>query len=172
MISGKPAHESDPNAAHAAFFTVTHVQTRRFLDSVVDVTDTSPRLKVSEAARLLCVSDDTVRRWIDSGRLPAVQSDTGRWSIAGTDLAILARALADTPETSDRPVSARNRFAGIVTKIMRDTVMAQVELQAGPFRVVSLISREAADELGLEAGSIAVARVKATSVVIESLELS
>ena len=146
------------------------------MTSVVSVTDapssSSPRLKVSEAARLLGVSDDTVRRWIDSGRLPALQSDTGRWSIAGLDLATLARELADAPDASDRPVSARNRFAGIVTKVTRDTVMAQVELQAGPFRVLSLISREAADELGLEPGSIAVARVKATSVVIESLELS
>ncbi len=125
------------------------------------------RLKPSDAARLLGVSDDTVRRWIDAGRLPATRSDAGRWSVAGADLAALASELADSPEGGDGAVSARNRFDGIVTRVVRDGVMAQVDVQAGPFRVVSLISREAADELGLEPGSLVSARVKATSVVIE-----
>lgn len=123
-------------------------------------------IKVADAARLLGVSDDTVRRWIDAGRLAASQ-ESGRWLIQGQDLAAFAVTLADTPP-SEGTVSARNRLPGIVTKVVRDTVMAQVEIQAGPFRLVSLISREAADELELHPGSLAVARVKATDVVIEA----
>ena len=126
-------------------------------------------LRVSEAARLLGVSDDTVRRWIDAGRLPATRTDTGRWTVAGADLAAFARELADAPDGGDGTVSARNRLNGIVTRVVRDGVMAQVEVQAGPFRIVSLVSREAADELGLEPGSLVAARVKATSVMIDRL---
>lgn len=125
-----------------------------------------PNLRISEAAELLGVSDDTVRRWAEQGRLPVRVGEHGRQVVDGADLAALAQQLADAPEDS-RHQSARNRLRGIVTKVTKDTVMAQVEMQAGPYRVVSLMSREAADELGLEAGVVAVASVKSTHVVVE-----
>ena len=127
-----------------------------------------PQFRISEAASLLGVSDDTMRRWADIGRLPTVKAGNGRLVVEGTALAAVARELAQVPEP-DVVVgaSARNRFRGIVTKVTKDTVMAQVDLQAGPFRVVSLMSREAADELGLDVGTLAVASVKSTHVVIE-----
>jgi len=118
--------------------------------------------KVGEAAQLLGVSDDTVRRWADSGRITLSGTPA---TIDGVELAALAQQFGTEAQASGS--SARNRFTGIVTKVTRDTVMAQVELQAGPFRVVSLISREAADELGLEPGVLATASVKATNVGIE-----
>ena len=123
--------------------------------------------RVSEAAALLGVSDDTVRRWIDSGRLAASRDRGGPATIDGADLARVASQLRDPPEPGATPSSARNRLAGIVTRVVRDTVMAQVEIQAGPFRLVSLMSREAADELGLEPGVRAVATVKATQVSVD-----
>jgi molybdopterin-binding protein len=124
--------------------------------------------RISEAAQLLGVSDDTVRRWAEAGRFPTVRTDTGRLAVEGTALAGFAAELAAEPQP-DRIIgeSARNRLRGIVTRVVRDTVMAQVEIQAGPYRVVSLMSREAADELGLEPGVLAVAAVKATNVVVE-----
>jgi molybdopterin-binding protein len=131
-----------------------------------------PHFSVSEAAALLGVSDDTVRRWADSGRLTLIRGTNGRQRIDGAELATLATELAaESPLTAAFPAarsSARNRITGIVTRVVKDGVMAQVELQAGPFRVVSLMSREAADELGLEPGSLATASVKATNVVIEA----
>ena len=123
--------------------------------------------RIAEAAALLGVSDDTVRRWIDSGRLAARRDGTGPAVVDGADLARVATQLREAPEPGTTPSSARNRLAGIVTNVLRDTVMAQVEIQAGPFRVVSLMSREAADELGLEVGVRAVATVKATQVSID-----
>jgi molybdopterin-binding protein len=120
---------------------------------------------MSAAAALLGVSDDTVRRWADSGRLPVSHDPAGRQVVEGADLARLAQSLADEPAA--RGVSARNALPGIVTRVVRDGVMAQVELQCGPHRVVSLLSREAADELGLEVGVLATASVKATNVVVE-----
>jgi molybdopterin-binding protein len=126
-----------------------------------------PTYRIAEAAELLGVSDDTVRRWIDSERLPARRAGTGPARVDGSDLARLATELRDPPEPGTTPSSARNRLTGIVTRVVRDTVMAQVELQAGPFRLVSLMSREAADELGLEVGVRAVATVKATQVVVD-----
>lgn len=126
-----------------------------------------PQMRVAEAAALLGVSDDTVRRWVDSGRLPADRDAAGRLVVDGVDLAALAQELATAPDPGGvRGESARNRLRGIVTRVVRDTVMAQVELQAGPFRVVSLMSREACDELGLEPGVVAVASVKSTHVVV------
>lgn len=126
-------------------------------------------LRISEAAALMSVSDDTVRRWIDQGRLQSVRLDNGRLGVRGQDLAELLRSMsAETPEPGVTvAVSARNRMRGIVTRIVKDTVMAQVEMQAGPFRLVSLLSRESVDELGLEVGSVAVASVKSTHVVVE-----
>jgi molybdopterin-binding protein len=123
--------------------------------------------RIGEAAELLGVSGDTVRRWVDAGRLRAVRGEHGRRSIEGADLAAFARSLGEEPGAASGTSSARNRFRGIVTAVTRDTVMAQVEIQAGPFRVVSLMSREAADQLGLEVGVVAVAVVKSTTVVVE-----
>jgi molybdopterin-binding protein len=127
--------------------------------------------RVREAAELLGVSDDTVRRWADAGRLSTSTDEFQRRVIAGADLARFAEELAASAERP-RPrnvvsESARNRFTGLVTNVKKDAVMAQVEIQAGPHRVVSLLSREAADELGLEPGVIAIASVKATNVVVE-----
>ena len=128
-------------------------------------------LRIADAARLLGVSDDTVRRWADGGRLALTTDDAGRQVIDGAELARFAAALHSADDLLDAgPIvgqSARNRFTGIVTKVTKDTVMAQVEIQAGPFRIVSLMSAEAATELGLEAGVLAVASVKSTSVVVE-----
>ena len=107
--------------------------------------------RISEAAELLGVSDDTMRRWVEAGRVASTK-DEGRAVIAGADLAALAESLADQPDrdaTRASAVSARNRLAGIVTKVKKDTVMAQVEMICGPFRMVSLMSSEAAEELGL-----------------------
>lgn len=119
-----------------------------------------------EAAALLGVSDDTVRRWAESGRLATTRDAAGRQVVEGADLAALAHSLAQDPGPNTG--SARNRLRGIVTRVVRDGVMAQVELQAGPYRVVSLMSREAADELGLEPGVVATAVVKSTNVVVEA----
>lgn len=121
---------------------------------------------IREAADLLGVSDDTVRRWAEGGRLTLTRSEAGRQLVAGAELAALCRSRAVASPAAGR-ASARNRLRGIVTHVTRDTVMAQVEMQAGPFRLVSLMSREAADELELDVGSAAVASVKATNVVIE-----
>jgi molybdopterin-binding protein len=126
-----------------------------------------PNLRISEAAALLGVSDDTVRRWVDQGRLPATQ-EGGRMAVQGKALAAFAQELAESPVPgTTTAASARNRMRGIVTRVLKDGVMAQVEMQAGPFRVVSLMSREAADELGLEPGVVAVASIKSTHVVVE-----
>lgn len=127
--------------------------------------------RLSEAARLLAVSDDTVRRWVDAGRVSADRTVDGHVGIEGQALAALARELADIPtngsEAGPQRVSARNQLRGIVTAVSRDTVMAQVELCCGPYRVVSLMSREAADSLGLDEGVVAMASIKATNVVVE-----
>lgn len=126
-----------------------------------------PQLRIAEAAALLGVSDDTLRRWVDAGRLGSVVDDSGRKAVDGAELARLAQRLADEPVDGGVPESARNHLHGIVTRVVKDTVMAQVDMQCGPFRVVSLMSREAADELGLEPGVVAVASVKSTQVVVK-----
>ncbi|MGA8847829.1 MAG: TOBE domain-containing protein [Nocardioides sp.] len=126
--------------------------------------------RVAEAAEVLGVSDDTVRRWIDSGRVAAT-SGAGPVEIEGADLAGLAVSLSDRPDrdgTRASAVSARNRLAGIVVAVKRDAVMAQVDMICGPYRLVSLLSTEAADELALEPGSRIVASVKSTNVVVET----
>jgi molybdopterin-binding protein len=127
------------------------------------------QIRVAEAARFLGVSDDTVRRWIDAGTLTGQQDAAGRTVVAGTELAALAKEQAALPpDQAAAGSSARNRFVGLVTSVVMDTVMAQVELQCGPFRVVSLMSSEAVRDLGLERGSVAVAAIKSTTVVIEA----
>ena len=126
--------------------------------------------RVPEAAELLGVSADTVRRWADTGRLASSRDSAGRRVIEGSVLAAFAAQPGRAQSLEVGPTgghSARNRFVGIVTKVTKDVVMAQVEMQAGPFRVVSLMSREAADDLGLAPGVAAVASVKATNVTVE-----
>lgn len=125
--------------------------------------------RIAEAAELLGVSDDTMRRWVEAGRVASERVD-GRTVVPGPDLAALAESLAEQPDreaTRAASVSARNRLAGIVTRVKKDTVMAQVELICGPYRLVSLMSSEAADELGLAPGVRAIASVKSTNVVVE-----
>ena len=132
--------------------------------------------RIKEAATLLGVSTDTLRRWADGGRIETITDASGRLAVDGAALARLAQELAESADQGeDRAVvghSARNRFSGLVSRVVRDTVMAQVEIQAGPHKFVSLLSREAADELGLEPGMLAVATVKATNVSVEIPEPS
>jgi molybdopterin-binding protein len=127
------------------------------------------RYRISEAAELLGVSDDTVRRWIEAGRLNAAKDDSGRQSVDGAELALLARegALTITDERSGT-VSARNRFPGIVTRVDVDGLVALVEIQSGGHRVVSMLTAEAVHELGLQPGDRATAVIKATNVIVES----
>ena len=124
------------------------------------------QLRITEAAELLGVSDDTVRRWIESGRLAAGSDAGGPRTV---DAASVAALMAEQAPEARAVVhqSARNRFPGIVTRVEKDGVMALVEIQAGPHRVVSLMSREAADELGLAPGVPAAASIKATNVVVD-----
>ncbi|GAA4662543.1 TOBE domain-containing protein [Gordonia humi] len=125
--------------------------------------------RISRAASLLGVSDDTVRRWIDAGKLSSHRDEAGRAVVDGAEL---ARFLVDGAQAPDDPVdrasSARNRLVGIVTGVVSDTVMSQVEMRCGPHRIVSLMSTEAVRELGLEVGSLATASVKATTVIVET----
>jgi molybdopterin-binding protein len=130
-----------------------------------------PTFLIKEAADLLGVSDDTFRRWVDAGRIKTTNKRSGWLTVDGVELAKFAQELAELAEhMEDQMVvvhSARNRFTGLVTRVVRDTVMAQAEIQAGPYRFVSLLSREAADELGLEPGMLVVAAIKATNVSVE-----
>lgn len=127
-------------------------------------------MRIREAAELLGVSDDTVRRWIDNGTLAASQDQAGRKVVSGRDLAEFWRNNAPPlpPDPLGVSSSARNRFVGLVTDVLSDRVMTRVEMQCGPYTVVSLMSTEAAQELRLEPGSLAVAIVKATTVIVET----
>jgi molybdopterin-binding protein len=129
------------------------------------------QIRIAEAAALLGVSDDTVRRWIEQGTLSASSDGSGPRTVDGAGLARLAvdRASA-VPDPAPVMRSARNRFVGLVTRVVSDTVMTQVDMQCGPNRVVSLMSTEAAKELGLEPGVVATAIVKATQVIVETPE--
>ena len=126
-----------------------------------------PTFTIGQAADLLGVSPDTVRRWVDAGQLPATRTAGGRRRLDGEALARFSAERAVEVVTPPVAESARNHFPGLVTRVTKDKVMAQVEIQAGPFRVVSLMSREAADELALAPGVLAVASVKSTNVVVE-----
>ena len=129
-----------------------------------------PTFRIREAADLIGVSDDTLRRWADGGRIETTTDASGRLAVDGAELARFARELAELGDRTDGRVvvghSVRNKLSGLVSRVLRDKVMAQVEIQAGPHRLVSL-SREAADELGLEPGVLAVAAIKATNVSVE-----
>ncbi|MFJ3922303.1 molybdopterin-binding protein [Streptomyces sp. NPDC090022] len=129
-----------------------------------------PQYTIGQAAGLLGVSPETVRRWTDAGRLPAVRQDDGVRSIDGAALAAFAQARAagmhPLPENSPA-TSVRNAFAGIVTGVRVDDVAAQVEIQSGPHRIVSLVTRESVEELGIEVGVTVTARVKSTNVHID-----
>lgn len=128
-----------------------------------------PQFRIADAARLLGVSDDTVRRWIDAGSLPVQPDASNRKVIDGASLAAFAREQANAaPDPSTVGRSARNRLVGLVTRVECDRVMAQVEIQCGPHRIVSLMSSEAVRELGLQPGSLAVAVIKSTTVVVET----
>ncbi|MEZ0491739.1 molybdopterin-binding protein [Kineococcus sp. TBRC 1896] len=131
-----------------------------------------PSYRIRDVADLLGVSDDTARRWTDSAALASSKDAAGRTVVDGAALAAFAVENAVTAATDTTAVarSARNRFAGLVTRVVADGVMAQVEMQCGPHRVVSLMSAEAAAELGLEPGSRATAVVKATTVIVETPE--
>jgi molybdopterin-binding protein len=129
-----------------------------------------PLYRVREAADLLGVSVDTVRRWADAGRLATTTDEAGHRSIEGTALAEFAVAQAQAADTHSAEAgrsSMRNRFPGIVTRVLRGDVAAQVEVQAGPHRFVSLLTREAVDELDLQPGDRAVATVKSTNVAVD-----
>jgi molybdopterin-binding protein len=127
-----------------------------------------PTYRMGQVAELLGVSVDTVRRWADAGRLGTSRTEGGQRVVDGASLAEFMAGLRHLPEQDEVIAqSARNRFAGIVTRVVKDEIVAKVELQAGPYRVVSLMTREAADELRLAPGVLAVAAVKATNVVVE-----
>ncbi len=123
-------------------------------------------MRVSDAAELLGVSDDTVRRWLESGRLIAGASEAGPRTVDAASVAAVMAEQATAPGAVVQQ-SARNRFSGIITRVEMDGVMALVEIQAGPHRVTSLLSRESAEELGLAPGVRATAVVKSTNVVVE-----
>ncbi|NNC78621.1 MAG: helix-turn-helix transcriptional regulator [Acidimicrobiales bacterium] len=125
--------------------------------------------RMGEAAQLLGVSTDMVRRWADDDTIATTRTPGGHRVIAGAELADFAVRRAESQEdTADHTMSARNRFEGLVTNVTADTVMAQVELQCGPNRIVALISAEAVADLGLAPGVRAVATVKATNVIVEA----
>ncbi len=131
------------------------------------------RVRLGRAAEMLGVSADTVRRWADAGRLDVVRSASGQRLVAVASIQRVIEQRRRSPSggrielESTRSSSARNRFAGIVTRIDRDAVAAVVEVQAGPHRLVSLMTAEAVVELGLEVGREAVCVVKATNVIVE-----
>ncbi|HEX6811399.1 MAG TPA: TOBE domain-containing protein [Planctomycetota bacterium] len=122
--------------------------------------------RLGRAAKILGVSVDTVRRLADGGRLKATRTRGQHRLIDGAQLARLAEATHAAPG-ADTESSARNHMLGIVTRVVRDKVAAQVELRCGPFRIVSLLTRESVDSLKLAPGVIAYAVVKATNVVVE-----
>lgn len=135
---------------------------------IIPASETVVKYRTTQAAELLGVSADTIRRWADGGRITSSLGEDGKRYFAGADLARAAvTENRSSSPTSPRAQSTRNRFVGIVTRVVKDKVVAQVEIQAGPHRVVSVITREAADELGLAPGVVVDAVIKATSVSVE-----
>ncbi|MFF3825559.1 molybdopterin-binding protein [Streptomyces griseus] len=130
-----------------------------------------PSYSIGQAAKLLGVSSETVRRWADSGRLPMDREGPGNRAIDGVGLAAFAEERAQgmhaVPESAVA-TSVRNAFRGIVTRVTLDDVAAQVEVQSGPHRIVSLVTRESVEELGIEIGVTVTARVKSTNVHVDT----
>lgn len=140
----------------------------RVREGEYDLPVASASYRPKQVAELLGVSIDTVRRWADAGRLRTQRTAGGQRLIDGVELARFLEENSTALDFGDVvDQSARNRFPGIVTRVIKDRVTAQVEMQAGPHRVVSLMTREAADQMGLAPGVMAVAAVKATNVVVE-----
>jgi molybdopterin-binding protein len=163
--SGRARKEKDPGATPARVTRGLPALSARRRAYALAV----PQFRISEAAGLLGISDDTVRRWVDLGKLSVGRDGSNRWVIDGAELAQFIRETASAArDPSEVRRSARNRFVGLVTSVVQDSVMAQVEMQCGPHRVVSLMSSEAVQELGLEPGVLAVAVIKATNVVVET----
>ncbi|MBR14295.1 MAG: MerR family transcriptional regulator [Acidimicrobiaceae bacterium] len=123
-------------------------------------------LRIGQVANLLAISTDTVRTWIDDGKIPSSRTSGGHRIIKGSDLASFLTKSDNDPSITTH-LSARNRFLGIVTNVKKDNVMAQIEIQAGGQRIVSLISSEAAEAMNLKPGVIAAAVIKSTNVVVE-----
>lgn len=123
-------------------------------------------LRIGQVANLLAISTDTVRTWIDDGKIPSSRTSGGHRIIKGSDLASFLTKSDNDPSVTTH-LSARNRFLGIVTNVKKDNVMAQIEIQAGGKRIVSLISSEAAEAMNLKPGVIAAAVIKSTNVVVE-----
>ena len=123
-------------------------------------------LRIGQVANLLAISTDTVRTWIDDGKIPSSRTSGGHRIIKGSDLASFLTKSDNDPSVTTH-LSARNRFLGIVTNVKKDNVMAQIEIQAGGQRIVSLISSEAAEAMNLKPGVIAAAVIKSTKVVVE-----
>ncbi|HTG47249.1 MAG TPA: TOBE domain-containing protein [Actinomycetota bacterium] len=121
--------------------------------------------RIGEAARLLGVRVETLRRWEQDGKLSVERTPGGQRVVAASEVARLLAQRQETRAVAAR--SARNRFPGVITEIKRDQLSATVEIQAGPHRVLAFITREAVDQLGLEVGMEAVATVKATSVMVD-----
>ena len=132
------------------------------------MSDATDQVRIGRAAEMLGVTVDTVRRWADDGRLTVVRSEGGQRLVPIEEV---TRLLADRRQSAtDRPIvaqSARNRFPGIVTRIEKDKVAAVVEVLAGPHRLVSLMTAEAVNELGLKVGDEAICVVKSTNVIVE-----
>ncbi len=128
----------------------------------------SDQVRIGRAADMLGVTVDTVRRWADGGRLKAVRSSGGQRLVPIDEV---TRLISERRQSAtDRPIvaqSARNRFAGIVTRIEKDRIAAVVEILAGPHRLVSLMTAEAVDDMGLKIGDEAIGVVKATNVIVE-----
>ena len=123
-------------------------------------------LRIGQVANLLAISTDTVRTWIDDGKIPSSRTSGGHRIIKGSDLASFLTKSDNDPSVTSH-LSARNRFLGIVTNVKKDNVRAQIEIQAGGQRIVSLISSEAAEAMKLKPGVIAAAVIKSTNVVVE-----
>ncbi|MFF3753515.1 molybdopterin-binding protein [Streptomyces sp. NPDC002018] len=128
-----------------------------------------PSYSIGQAAGLLGVSPETVRRWADSGQLSMERDGSGNRVIDGVGLAAFAkeRAVGLHPVPGEAQTSVRNAFAGIVTAVVLDDVVAQVEIQSGPHRLVSLVTREAVEELDIQVGATVTARVKSTHVHVD-----
>jgi molybdopterin-binding protein len=122
-------------------------------------------LTIGEAAKALGVSADTLRRWEKSGKLRATRDERGRRMIAASEIKRLSSS-PQRPKTGEK-LSARNRMAGVVTSVEVDGVMALVAIEAGPYRLVSAVTRDSVEELGLAPGVKVTAAVKATSVMVE-----